>query len=54
MEEKIKSSYGIFSVEFIKVSACGCDLMFYNETMLLLAKSHQHTFCLLTLQLQLS
>ena len=43
-EEKNKSSYGIFSVECITVSACGYDLMFYSEVMLLLAKSHQHTF----------
>lgn len=43
-EEKSKSSYGISSVECITVSACGYDLMFYSEVMLLLAKSHQHTF----------
>lgn len=41
---KDKSSYGIFSVECITVSAFGCDLKFYSETMLLLAESLQHTF----------
>lgn len=44
VEAKNKSSYEIYSVECITVSACRCDLMFYSEIMLLLAESHQHTF----------